>query len=110
MRGDIPAEGVQIDVTGLLLPCRGKKPVLLALRKSARPDGILYMPSFTNEERLDAFMAHVGIRWNNVRKVHDGALFLQSMESAFDVLLIVDPYIAEDQSMRYLYGVQGFEQ
>lgn len=63
----------------------------------------LYLPCFTSVELLEEMMSRVGVTGYTIKKVIDGAEFMNSFmtQEAKDIRVILDPHFIEEGRVRF---------
>ena len=88
-----------IDLTGALFPWEGEQPVFMRMPGSS----YLYLPCFTEVDKLRLIMARIGVFSYSVKQIEDGPDFLTSFDvpGAEDIRVILDPHFLEDGKVRF---------
>lgn len=91
-----PAQDISIE--GKVFPWRDNRPVYLQMPGSP----LLYLPLFSDVDKLKALMDRVGTPFDKVKQVDDSHEFLASLAGAGDIQVILDPYFLPNGRVRFL--------
>lgn len=84
-----------VTLTGKLLPWSRDRPVLLSMPGSP----LTYLPVFSEESELRAFMEQAKLPFVGIKKVDDGGEFIGSLTP--DLTVILDPYYLPNGRVRF---------
>jgi len=85
----------ELALTGQLMPWKNSQPVLLNMQ-GVGPD-TFYLPLFEEEDQLRSVL--VGIEFESIKMVEDGAEFLDSIP--LDVIVITNLRFTEEGNVRF---------